>query len=102
MSTATLAMPYHPGRGAPARTTRSLSGATWARIRRAVTIGLFVLATAAGIVIGVTAPEISPVAPAIASGPVPAPAEAIAPTPVSPDGRFGPPDGHPGGARGHR
>ena len=42
---------------------RGLSRRGWARIQKSVTVGLFVVATVAGIVIGMGAPEISPVVP---------------------------------------
>ena len=59
-----------------------LSRSTWRRVRRMLTIGVFVVTTAAGVTIGLNGATVSPVAPAVpalAAGPVaPAPVPAAA------------------------
>jgi hypothetical protein len=53
----TAGRPPHP-RGTP------LSRSTWLRVRRSLTAGLFVVATAAGVSVGLGGAALSPVAPA--------------------------------------
>jgi hypothetical protein len=108
MSTATLVHSPTTPRTTPNRPALRLSRLGWTRLRRSLTIGALVAATAAGIMIGVSAPDVSPVAPALAGPPVAAevlpPAEipSVPTSPVNPDTRDGRRDGDPAGQRGHR
>ena len=102
MSTATLSSTRYPSHTTRPRTPQRLSRASWARFRQAVTIGVFVIATVAGIGVGVAAPEVSPVAPALAAAQIAAPAIIPAASPAAADGAPGRRGGNPGGAGGHR
>jgi hypothetical protein len=102
MSTATLAPTRYPPHTTRPRPPQRLSKATWARFRQAVTIGVFVIATVAGIGFGVAAPEVSPVAPAVAAAQIAAPAIIPAGPPAVVDTAPGRRGGNPGGAGGHR
>lgn len=103
MSTATLSHTRYAPHTTQPRTPQSLSRASWTRFRRAVTIGVFVIATVAGIGFGVAAPEVSPVAPALAAAQIAAPAIIpAAPPKAAADRTTGGRGGNPGGAGGHR
>ena len=59
--------------------TPTLSAAAWRRVRRGLTGGLFLVATAAGVVVGLQGAAVSPVAPPTTV----VAAEAVAPGPVA-------------------
>jgi hypothetical protein len=103
MSTATLShTQYAPRTMTRPGTPQRLSRAGWTHFRQAITIGVFVIATVAGIAIGVAAPEVSPVAPALADAQIAAPA-IIPAAPAAPaDNGAGRRGGNPAGPGGHR
>jgi hypothetical protein len=103
MSTATLSHPRYPPRATTRPGTgRRLSPAGWARFRQAITIGVFVIATVTGIAVGVAAPEVSPVAPALADAQIAAPVIIPAAPPAVADNAPGRRGGNPAGPGGHR
>ena len=77
--TATIMPPRHR-QLEPAPGPTRLSSAGWARLRRLVTVAVFVTATVVGVTIGGRATDVSPVSPAIAL----APPAAVAPAVVTP------------------
>jgi hypothetical protein len=106
MSTAALVQPQSPSRATQSNWRFSRAG--WARLRRTLTIGVFVVATVTGIGVGVRATDVSPVAPTLAGPPppdqaVPAPQTPVIPAgPGTPDRGNGRRGGNTAGQGGHR
>jgi hypothetical protein len=77
-----------------------LSRRTWRRLRRTTTIGLFVVATVAGVTVGLQGAAVSPIPPASSASTVVAPADRAPMADPAPPGAGGP-GRAPTGGRGH-
>ena len=71
--TASVSPPPGRHRRTPEPAGARLSHSTWLRVRRSLTAGLFVVATVAGVSVGLGGAAVSPVAPAPASTALAAP-----------------------------